>query len=73
VKAANGDAALQCGGYETTALDEANVKHVDEALPLFARAFEMEPGWRELTPRLPHAGLLPDDAKLIERIVGARK
>jgi len=33
----------------------------------------MEPGWRELTPRLPHAGLLPDDAKLIERIVGAKK
>jgi len=47
-----------------------NMKRVDEALPLFARAFEMEPGWRELTPRLPRSGLLPDDAKLIERIVG---
>ncbi len=50
-----------------------NMKRVDEALPLFARVFEMEPGWRELTPRLPHAGLLPDDPKLIERIVGAHK
>jgi uncharacterized Ntn-hydrolase superfamily protein len=50
-----------------------NMKRVDEALPLFARAFEMEPRWRELTPRLPHAGLLPDDAKLIERIVSAHK
>jgi uncharacterized Ntn-hydrolase superfamily protein len=50
-----------------------NMKRVDEALPLFARAFEMEPGWRELTPRLPKSGLLPDDARLIERIVGAGK
>jgi uncharacterized Ntn-hydrolase superfamily protein len=50
-----------------------NMKRVDESLPLFARAFEMEPGWRELTPRLRPSGLLPDDAKLIERIVSARK
>jgi uncharacterized Ntn-hydrolase superfamily protein len=48
-----------------------NMKRVEEALPLFARAFALEPGWRELTPRLPRAGLLPDDAKLIERIVKA--
>jgi uncharacterized Ntn-hydrolase superfamily protein len=50
-----------------------NMKRVDEALPLFARAFQMEPGWRELTPRLPRSALLPDDAKLIERIVNAGK
>lgn len=50
-----------------------NMKRVAEALPLFARVFAMEPGWRELTPRLPPAGLLPDDAKLIERIVSAHK
>ncbi len=49
-----------------------NMKRVDEALPLFARAFALEPGWRELTPRLPRSGLLPDDAKLIERIVAAK-
>jgi len=49
-----------------------NMKRVDEAMPLFARAFAMEPGWRELTPRLPKSGLLPDDAKLIERIVGTK-
>jgi len=47
-----------------------NMKRVDEALPLFTRAFAMEPGWRELTPRLPKSGLMPDDAKLIERIIG---
>lgn len=51
----------------------ANMNRVDESLPLFARAFRMEPGWRELTPRLPHSGLLPDDAKLIQRIVSVEK
>jgi hypothetical protein len=49
-----------------------NMKRVDEALPIFARAFAMEPSWRELTPRLGAAALLPDDEKLIARIVGAR-
>jgi len=49
-----------------------NMGRLDEALPLFDRAFTLEPSWRELTPRLPRSGLLPDDAKLIERIVAAR-
>ena len=44
------------------------MKRVDESLPLFKKAFALEPSWRELTPRLPKAGLLPDDAKLIQRI-----
>src|SRR5204862_7871026 len=48
-----------------------NMKRVDEALPIFAKAFKLEPSWRELTTRLPHSGLLPDDTKLIERIVAA--
>ncbi|MDP9263490.1 MAG: DUF1028 domain-containing protein [Acidobacteriota bacterium] len=42
---------------------------VDESLPLFRKAFALQPSWRELTPRLPKSGLLPDDPKLIERIV----
>ena len=46
-----------------------NMNRLDEALPVFARAFALEPSWRELTPRLRAAGLLPDDAKVIERIV----
>jgi uncharacterized Ntn-hydrolase superfamily protein len=50
-----------------------NMKRVDESLPLFARAFEMEPGWRALTPRLPRSGLLPDDPGLIERILAPGK
>jgi uncharacterized Ntn-hydrolase superfamily protein len=49
-----------------------NMKRVDEALPLFAKTFAMEPSWRELTPRLPKSGLLPDDAALIQRIVAAK-
>jgi uncharacterized Ntn-hydrolase superfamily protein len=47
-----------------------NMARVDEALPVFARAFQLEPSWRELTPRLSKAGLLPDDAVLLERITG---
>ena len=50
-----------------------NMKRVDESLPLFARAFEMEPGWRELTGRLSQAGLLPDDAGLIKRITSLQQ
>src|SRR5688500_15161328 len=38
-----------------------NMKRPDEAIPLFARAFAIEAGWRELTPRLVKSGLLPDD------------
>ncbi len=49
-----------------------NMGRVDESLPLFAKAFALEPGWRELTPRLPHSGLLPDDKEMIERIVGVK-
>jgi uncharacterized Ntn-hydrolase superfamily protein len=48
-----------------------NMGRVDEALPLFARAFAIEPSWRELTRRLPKSGLLADDPALVERIVRA--
>ena len=45
------------------------IGRVEESLPLFQKAFALQPSWRELTPRLPKSGLLPDDAKLIEQIV----
>jgi uncharacterized Ntn-hydrolase superfamily protein len=48
-----------------------NMKRIDEALPLFAKAFQMEPGWRELTPRLPKSNLLPDDPKVMQRILAS--
>ncbi len=46
-----------------------NMNRVEEALPLFKKVFAMDENWRTLTPRLPKSGLLPDDAKLMERIV----
>jgi len=47
----------------------ATAGRLDEARPLFAAVFAREPRWRELVPRLPAAGLLPDDAELIAKIV----
>jgi uncharacterized Ntn-hydrolase superfamily protein len=47
----------------------AGAGEVDRALPLFQRAFALWPAWRTLVPRLPAAGLLPDDPSLIERIL----
>ncbi len=44
---------------------------LDDALPLFAKAFRMEPGWYLLIPRLPASGLLPDDSRTLERILSA--
>ncbi|MDQ2922614.1 MAG: DUF1028 domain-containing protein [Acidobacteriota bacterium] len=46
-----------------------NMGRVDESLPLFRRVFAMDKNWATLTPRLPKSGLLPDDPKLIERIL----
>jgi uncharacterized Ntn-hydrolase superfamily protein len=46
-----------------------NMGRVDESLPLFRKVFAMDRNWITLTPRLPKSGLLPDDPKLIERIV----
>jgi len=44
---------------------------VERALPLFARAYAIDPAWRDLTPRLPASGLLPDDPKLVARLRAA--
>jgi uncharacterized Ntn-hydrolase superfamily protein len=46
---------------------------VAEAEPIFRRVFEKEPQWADLVPRLPPAGLLPNDAALVTRIVALRK
>jgi uncharacterized Ntn-hydrolase superfamily protein len=42
---------------------------VDAAIPLFKKAFDAWPKWRELVRRLPAAELLPDDPELMERIL----
>jgi uncharacterized Ntn-hydrolase superfamily protein len=46
-----------------------NMGRVDESLPLFRKVFAMDRNWITLTPRLPKSGLLPDDPKIIQRIV----
>lgn len=44
-----------------------------EALPIFRRVFAEEERWARLVPRLPAAGLLPDDPKKIEAILKEAK
>jgi uncharacterized Ntn-hydrolase superfamily protein len=46
-----------------------NMGRVEESLPLFRRVFAMDANWATLTPRLVKSELLPNDPKLIERIV----
>jgi uncharacterized Ntn-hydrolase superfamily protein len=47
----------------------AAINRVDESLPLFQKAFAMNPRWRELVQRLPAADLLPKDPALMARIL----
>lgn len=42
---------------------------LDDSLPLFRRAFLLQPSWHMLVPRLPASELLPADQKVIERIL----
>ena len=51
----------------------ASIGREAEARPLFERVFAKEPAWADLVPRLPAAGLLPDDRELIARIVALRR
>ncbi len=45
---------------------------VDDSLPVFAKAYRLYPKFRELVPRLAKVGLLPDDPRVIARIVAAK-
>jgi uncharacterized Ntn-hydrolase superfamily protein len=40
-----------------------------EALPIFGKAFRMNPSWMLLVPRLPAVGQLPDTPGLVEKIL----
>ncbi len=46
-----------------------NMNRTEDALPLFRKVFAMDKNWITLTPRLVKSGLLPDDEKLIQRIM----
>ncbi len=64
--------ALTPGNHEMIfwhAATLVGIGRVDEALPLFKKAYDMWPDWRTLVPRLPASGLLPDDPAVIKRIV----
>ena len=50
----------------------ASVGREADAVPIFRRVFAREPHWVDVVPRLPAAGLLPDDAALVARIVALR-
>ena len=46
----------------------ASIGREAEAAPIFKAVFAKEPVWADLLPRLPAAGLFPDDPALIARI-----
>ena len=52
-----------------TAVTLAGTGELEKSLPLFGKAFAMWPLWRELVPRLPASGLLPDDPALLAEIL----
>jgi uncharacterized Ntn-hydrolase superfamily protein len=51
----------------------ANAGKVEQSLPLFRRAFAQDRNWVELVRRLPKAGQLPNDSKVIERILATAR
>jgi Flp pilus assembly protein TadD len=45
---------------------------IEDARPLFRRAFAADPRWRELVKRLPSVDQLPKDPQLMEQILAVR-
>jgi hypothetical protein len=67
--------SLQPGNAEMAfwaAVALASNGRLDSARPLFARAFQADPRWRELVRRLPGVEQLPSDPKLMEQIQEVR-
>lgn len=55
------------------AVSLVNMKRLDESLPIFKDIFSKDKNWAILVPRLPEAGLLPNDADLIRKILSVSK
>jgi len=74
--AAYGDAARQLPGNPEVkywaAVTLMTAGHEKEAMGYFKEVFAKNPKWKEVTRRLPAAGLLPDDA-MVDKILGAKK
>ena len=68
-----GDAALMVPDNDEfvfwTAVALVGNGRTDDALPLFAKAFRMNPSWMLLVPRLPGVGQLPETPGLVLRIL----
>jgi uncharacterized Ntn-hydrolase superfamily protein len=52
-----------------TAVTLTTKGRTDEALPMFAKAFRMNPSWMLLVPRLPAVGQLPETSGLVAKIL----
>ncbi|KFA89507.1 DUF1028 domain-containing protein [Archangium violaceum] len=52
------------------AVSLVNVGKVDEAVPLLQKTYKADPRWKELLKRLPKSGLLPEDPKLMKKLLG---
>ena len=55
------------------AITMAGAGKVDDSLPLFKEVFRKDKNWMELTKRLPHSELLPNDPELIRKILSVGK
>ncbi|HEX8539535.1 MAG TPA: Zn-dependent protease, partial [Cystobacter sp.] len=72
-KAYSAAEALAPGNAEMVfwhAVSLVNVGKVDEAVPLFQKTYKQDARWKELLRRLPKAGLIPDDPKLLSKLLG---
>lgn len=54
------------------AVTMASTGRVEESLPLFKKAFALDPNWALLVPRLPGVGQLPKDEELIKKILSVK-
>jgi uncharacterized Ntn-hydrolase superfamily protein len=76
LKAYSGAEALAPGNAEMVfwhAVSLVNVGKVDEAVPLLQKTYKADPRWKELLKRLPKSGLLPEDPKLMEKLLGSAR
>lgn len=74
LKAYSSAEALAPGNAEMVfwhAVSLVNVGKVDEAVPLLQKTYKADARWKELLKRLPRSGLLPDDPKLLAKLLGA--
>jgi uncharacterized Ntn-hydrolase superfamily protein len=76
LKAYSAAEALAPGNAEMVfwhAVSLVNVGKVDEAVPLLQKTYKADPRWKELLKRLPKSGLLPEDPKLMSKLLGSSK